>query len=62
PNSLWHMSIQSAFPLITSGDNFSVVVETASPDTHVYASVIENATNSARFVEPSLGASPLGAQ
>ena len=62
PNSLWHMSIQSAFPLITSGDNFSVVVEAASPDTHIYASVIENATNSARFVQPSLGASPPDAQ
>ena len=57
-NSLWHMSIQSAFPLITDGDHFAVVVETPSPDTYVYASVIENATNVARFVQPSLGAPP----
>lgn len=54
--SLWHMSIQSAFPLITAGDHFAVVVETSAPETYVYASVIENATNTARFVQPSLGA------
>ena len=52
PQSLWHASIQSMFPLITAGDNFSVVVETSSPDTHVYASVIENGTDVARFVAP----------
>ncbi len=62
PNALWHMSIQSAFPLITDGDHFSVVVETSWPDTHVYASVIENATNVARFVLPAFGASPSEAQ
>jgi len=58
PNALWHMSIQSAFPLITNGDHFAVVVETQSAQTYIYASVIENATNAARFVQPSLGASP----
>jgi hypothetical protein len=57
-NALWHMSIQSAFPLITDGDHFAVVVETPSPDTYIYASVIENATNVARFVQPTLGAPP----
>jgi hypothetical protein len=56
PNALWHMSIQAAFPLITDGDHFAVVVETPSPDTYIYASVIENATNVARFVQPGLGA------
>ena len=54
-NSLQHTSIQSLFPLITSGSGFSVVVETASRDTHVYASVIENATNAAKFVASSVG-------
>jgi hypothetical protein len=62
PNGLWHMSIQSAFPLITNGDHFAVVVETGSPETYIYASVIENATNSARFVQPVPGASPGDAQ
>lgn len=62
PNALWHMSIQSAFPMITDGDHFSVVVETASPDTYAYASVIENATNTARFVQPVFGASPSAPQ
>lgn len=55
PNRLWHMSIQSAFPMITNGDHFSVIIETASAETYVYASVIENTTNAARFVQPSLG-------
>ncbi len=59
--SLWHMSIQAAFPLITAGDHFAVVVETSAPETYVYASVIENTTNTARFVQPSLGP-PAGAQ
>lgn len=58
PDALWHMSIQAAFPMITNGDHFSVVVECMAAQTHVYASVIENATNNARFVQPSLGASP----
>lgn len=57
-SSLWHMSIEAAFPLITSGDHFSVVVETSFPETYVYASVIENATNTARFVQPALGPPP----
>jgi hypothetical protein len=52
--TLWHSSIQSMFPLITAGDNFSVVIETSAPETHVYASVIENATDAARFVAPSI--------
>ena len=56
-NALWHMSIQAAFPLITNGDHFSVVVETGSTETYIYASVIENATNVARFVQPTLGTS-----
>ncbi|HSP34106.1 MAG TPA: hypothetical protein VLU46_07325 [Thermoanaerobaculia bacterium] len=55
PKALWHMSIQAAFPLITAGEHFAVVVETMSPETYVYASVIENATNTARFVQPTMG-------
>jgi len=54
PLSLWHSSIQSMFPLISNGDNFTVVVETSAPETHVYASVIENGTDVARFVAPTI--------
>ena len=54
-NSLAHTSIQSLFPLITKGDDFNVVIETSSPSTYVYASVIENATSEARFIAPSIG-------
>jgi hypothetical protein len=54
PNALWHTAIQSMFPMITSGDHFSVVVETPSPATYVYASVIENTTNRALFIPPMI--------
>ena len=50
--TLWHTSIQALFPLITKGDDFAVLVETGYRQTYVYASVIENATNEARFIEP----------
>jgi hypothetical protein len=53
--SMIHMSIQSLFPLISSGSGFSVVVETPAPDTFAYASVIESATHSARFIAPRVG-------
>ncbi|HET7437249.1 MAG TPA: hypothetical protein VFN10_21250, partial [Thermoanaerobaculia bacterium] len=54
-NTLWHMSVQSLFPLITEGDDFSVLVESGTPDTYCYASVIENATSRARFVQATIG-------
>jgi hypothetical protein len=53
-NTLWHASIQSLFPLITKGEDFSVLIETGSRDTYVYGSVIANGTNEARFIQPSL--------
>ena len=54
PSSLWHAAIQQVFPLIREGENFTVVVETNNPETHVYASVIENTTNIAKFVQPTV--------
>ena len=54
-NSLVHTSLQTLFPLITNGDDFSVLIETPAPDTYVYASVIENGTNAARFIQPAIG-------
>jgi hypothetical protein len=55
PGTLWHTSIQALFPLITKGDDFSILIETGYHDTYVYASVIENATNEARFIQPAIG-------
>lgn len=50
-----HVPIQHIFPLISEGSGFSVLVETAARDTHVYASVVENATNRGQFVVPRIG-------
>ena len=55
PNSLLHQSVQALFPVITRGDDFTVVVETASPSTYVYASVIDNATSNVVKVFQSNG-------
>jgi hypothetical protein len=55
PLTLWHTSVQQLFPLITKGTDFSVLVETSATETYVYASVIENATSAAHFVQPRPG-------
>ncbi|HEX7192262.1 MAG TPA: hypothetical protein VF381_11910 [Thermoanaerobaculia bacterium] len=55
PESLAHTPIQTLFPLITSGDDFTIVVETASPETFIYASVIDNNTTAARFIHANVG-------
>ncbi len=55
PYSIWHVPVQFLFPLITKGDDFSLVVETSSRETYVYASVIDNETNAATFVQPQVG-------
>jgi len=54
PNSLAHMSIQSIFPLISQGEGFSVLIETQSRDTYVYASVVDN-EQTGRFIAPRIG-------
>ncbi|HJW92474.1 MAG TPA: hypothetical protein VJ901_02550 [Thermoanaerobaculia bacterium] len=54
---MWHVPIQTLFPMITKGDDFTLVIETADPQTYVYASVVENETNSATFVQPQVGTS-----
>jgi hypothetical protein len=56
PSSLVHASLQSLFPLITNGNDFFLVVETPAANTYVYASVIQNATNAARFIQPAIAA------
>lgn len=58
PNTLWHQSVQMLFPLIdASEETFSVLVETFTRHTYVYASVIDNATNEAHFVDGVVGVS-----
>ena len=58
PNSLVHTSIQNLFPVISRGDDFTVVVESTSGNTYVYASVIDNTSSEARFVAPAIGGTP----
>lgn len=53
--TLWHTSIQQLFPLISKGTDFAVLVQTNATETHVYASVIDNHTNAARFIQPRPG-------
>jgi hypothetical protein len=55
-NTLFHVPIQAIFPLISQGDNFSIIVETNSTNSYVYASVIRNDTNEAQFIQPAIGA------
>ena len=52
--SMIHTSIQSLFPLISKGSGFLVVVETPSPETYAYASVIESATQAGTFIAPRI--------
>jgi hypothetical protein len=55
PDSLSHTSIQTLFPLISSGTDFTIVVESGSPETFVYASVIDNNTTAAKFIHANVG-------
>jgi hypothetical protein len=55
-NALVHTSVQSLFPMITKGDDFTVVVETSAPNTYIYASVVDNETNQTHFIQPSISA------
>ncbi len=55
-STLIHTAVQSLFPMITKGDDFIVIVETSSPDTYIYASVIDNQTNETHFIQPAIGA------
>jgi hypothetical protein len=55
PNALVHTSVQSLFPMITKGEDFTVLVETSAPDTYIYAAVVDNETNQTHFIQPSIG-------
>jgi hypothetical protein len=53
-NSLIHAAVQALFPVITKGEDFIILVETSSPDTYIYASVIDNDTNQTHFIQPAI--------
>jgi hypothetical protein len=55
PNTIWHTALPILFPVITKGDDFSLLIETSSPGTYVYANVIDNTTNEPKFVQPTIG-------
>jgi hypothetical protein len=57
PNTLLQMPLQLLFPLISKGDNFSLVVECGTAHTNIYGSVIENSSSNARFISPTIGMS-----
>lgn len=61
PNTLVHTSVQSLFPMITKGEDFTVLVETSAPDTYIYASVVDNDTSNTHFIQPSISV-PSGLQ
>lgn len=56
PETMIHSSIESLFPLISEGTSFRLLVETGQPETFVYASVVEAATQGARYVPGRVGA------
>jgi len=52
PRTHLQLPLQSFFPLLTEGENISLVVEHNNPEAYVYASVISNATHNARYHGP----------
>ncbi|MFA6956923.1 MAG: hypothetical protein WC538_13730 [Thermoanaerobaculia bacterium] len=46
------LPLDTIFPLLTKGENVSLVVEHTNPEAYVYASVIANATHNARYYGP----------
>ena len=50
PHSLIHEALQKFFPLVTEGSDFIVVVDSPTPGSYAYASVILNSTNDGTFV------------
>ena len=54
PDSVTHMSMAGMFPLVSDGGTYSIVVEASSPQSFAYASVLNNDTNDARFVDGSV--------
>ena len=52
PRSHTQIPLDTIFPLMTEGENVSVVVELTNPASYVYASVVSNSTHNARYLGP----------
>lgn len=52
PFTVSQRPLREYFPIITEGENLTVVAESYSPDTFVYASVIDNETNEPALILP----------
>lgn len=61
PRSLVHAPLRGLFPLLPDGDHIILIAQSASADTDVYASVIENETQRAVFV-PRTTIATIGAE
>jgi hypothetical protein len=52
PRTHIQVPLDTIFPLLTKGENVSLVVEQTNPEAYVYASVIANETHNARYYGP----------
>lgn len=52
PRTHIQLPLDTIFPLLTEGENVSLVVEHTNPEAYVYASVIANDTHNARYYGP----------
>lgn len=52
PESSVHVPLNVLFPLVTEGSGLTLLVDSISPRTWAYASVVDNDTHEARFVMP----------
>ena len=53
PGELVHESVLRLFPVLGSGRDLTLVAEPSDDGVVVYATVLDNATNRARFIEPA---------
>lgn len=52
PHSLSHRALNAIFPVVTEGNDLTLMVEFSGPGAYAYASVLRNETNAGRFVGP----------
>lgn len=52
PESSVHVPLNQLFPLVTEGTDLTLLVDSISPRTYAYASVVRNDTHEAVFVQP----------
>ena len=54
PTSSVHVPLNALFPLVTEGDDLTLLVDTLGPRTYAYASVVRNDTHEAYFIQPRI--------